>query len=157
MLVKAIIAFLALPGVFAVVIPWTLSTFDPWQVNGYRLGIAFLAAGFTILFRCVYDFYQAGRGTLAPWSPPQHLVTVGLYRFTRNPMYLAVLMIITGWALVNGSPLTGLYLMFAAVIFHLRVIVHEEKWLKENFSNEWKTYSVNVPRWLPCVGTGKNH
>lgn len=157
MLVKAIIAFLALPGVFAGIIPWAFSYFDPWRVGGSELGVIFLAGGLTILLRCVYDFYQAGKGTLAPWSPPQHLVTVGLYRFTRNPMYLAVLTIIAGWALFNGSPLTGFYLIFAALMFHVRVIMHEEKWLKTNFSNEWKNYSVNVPRWLPGLRVDKHN
>lgn len=155
MLVRAIVAFLALPGVFAGIIPWVMSSVDPWRVNGWCLGIIILSAGLTVLLRCVYDFYAAGKGTLAPWSPPQHLVTVGLYRLTRNPMYLGVLMIIAGWAVINGSPLTGVYLVFAAIAFHLRVIMHEEKWLRENFTCEWKTYSVNVPRWLPGSGMGR--
>ena len=149
MLIRAIIAFLALPGVFAGLIPWLLSSVDPWRVNGWSAGIFLLAAGLTILLRCVYDFYSAGKGTLAPWSPPQHLVSVGLYRHTRNPMYLGVLIIITGWGLITGSPLTFIYLLFAAIVFHLRVILYEEKWLFENFTQEWISYSIYVPRWLP--------
>jgi protein-S-isoprenylcysteine O-methyltransferase Ste14 len=64
-----------------------------------------------VLLWCVRDFYVSGRGTLAPWDPPKHLVVVGLYRFTRNPMYIGVLMVVGGWGLRAGSPVLGMYLV----------------------------------------------
>ena len=78
------------------------------------MGMAPLVAGVVILLWCVRDFYVAGKGTLAPWDPPKHLVVIGLYRFVRNPMYLAVLAIIVGQALLFGSWWLVLY---ATVVF----------------------------------------
>ena len=149
MLFRAIFAFLALPGIFAGFIPWTLSSIDPWQFNGSAAGFVMLTAGLVLLLWCVRDFYIAGKGTLAPWTPPKYLVTVGLYRHTRNPMYLSVLLIISGWVFVNGSPLTFCYLIFATIVFNLRVILHEEPWLLKQHVKQWETYSLLVPRWLP--------
>jgi len=63
-----------------------------------------LGGGLVVLLWCVRDFYVSGRGTLAPWNPPKRLVVVGLYRFTRNPMYIGVLMVVGGWAVRAGSP-----------------------------------------------------
>jgi protein-S-isoprenylcysteine O-methyltransferase Ste14 len=59
--------------------------------------------GIFALVWCVRDFYVSGRGTLAPWDPPTRLVIIGLYRFLRNPMYVAVLTILVGWALLYRS------------------------------------------------------
>jgi protein-S-isoprenylcysteine O-methyltransferase Ste14 len=149
LLFRAIFAFLALPGIFAGLIPYALSTMDPWPFIGSTVGIVILTVGLILLLWCAHDFYVAGKGTLAPWTPPKYLVTVGLYRYSRNPMYLSVLLIICGWGLFNGSPLTFFYLLFATLAFHLRVVLHEEPWLQTQHVNQWKTYSKLVPRWLP--------
>ena len=87
---RAIAAFLMLPGVIAFAVPLVIE----WDVIRTRqpspLGIVMLALGSALLLWCVRDFYVAGKGTLAPWDPPKRLVRVGLYRFTRNPMYVSV-------------------------------------------------------------------
>ena len=95
------------------------------------------------------DFFVSGRGTLAPWDPPAQLVIAGLYRYVRNPMYLAVLLIVAGWSLLYGSLSLAGYALVLVVGFHLRVILHEEPWLRKNFGPEWVSYSAAVPRWLP--------
>ena len=59
--------------------------------------------GTFLLIWCVRDFYVSGKGTLAPWSPPRHLVVVGLYRWSRNPMYISVSLILLGWAAAYRS------------------------------------------------------
>jgi len=89
-----------------------------------------------------------GKGTLAPWSPPENLVVAGLYRYTRNPMYVAVTLILVGWAVSFG--LRGLYLYAAAVAaaFHLRVVLGEEPWLARTHGAQWEEYARRVPRWL---------
>ena len=94
------------------------------------------------------DFYVAGQGTLAPWAPPKHLVTVGLYRVSRNPMYLAVLTILIGWAVAFGSVGLGIYAVIVAIAVHLRVVSYEERWLARTFPDEWVAYRARVPRWL---------
>ncbi|MBW3631341.1 MAG: alpha/beta fold hydrolase [Gemmatimonadetes bacterium] len=91
---RAAAAFLALPGVVAYAVPWLVR---PRSVPLDARGLPLLAAGTAALLWCVRDFYMAGRGTLAPWAPPERLVVIGLYRFSRNPMYVSVLLILVGW------------------------------------------------------------
>ena len=107
-----------------------------------------LAAGSLILLWCIRDFYVAGKGTLAPWDPPKKLVTVGLYRFTRNPMYVGILLFLAGWIGLAGSPLLAGYTVLLAIAFHLRVVLYEEPRLAQQFTEQWFAYVASVPRWL---------
>jgi protein-S-isoprenylcysteine O-methyltransferase Ste14 len=149
LLLRALFAFLALPTVVAGVLPLLIlgGHFRPGPAA--PAGAVLLAAGLFLLLWCVRDFYVSGRGTLAPWDPPRRLVIVGLYRFMRNPMYVAVLTIVAGWGLAFGSPPLGLYLLVLAAGFHVRVVLSEEPWLRRTFGVEWDEYSQKVPRWLP--------
>ena len=149
MFARALLAFLALPGLFALFLPWVLVAVDPWRGSGFLFGAAILAAGIVGLLWCIRDFYVSGRGTLGPWDPPKRLVVVGLYRYTRNPMYLSALSIVGGISLCAGSPLVAVYLIVLGLFFHLRVVFNEELWLSKQFSSEWAAYSAAVPRWLP--------
>jgi protein-S-isoprenylcysteine O-methyltransferase Ste14 len=90
----------------------------------------------------------AGRRTLAPWSPPRHLVTTGLYRYSRNPMYVAVTSMLSGWALCFAASTLAIYTGFVIGAFHLRVVYGEEPWLARTFGVEWENYRARVPRWL---------
>jgi protein-S-isoprenylcysteine O-methyltransferase Ste14 len=149
LLLRALLAFLALPVFFCLVLPPILAYFDPRSGYGWLIGLVLVGCGLAIILRCTRDFYVAGKGTVAPWDPPRQLVVVGLYRFTRNPIYIGDLMLVGGWALVTGSPCVGWYLVILAIGFHLRVIFYEERWAARNFPSEWAAYSANVPRWLP--------
>jgi monomeric type NADP-dependent isocitrate dehydrogenase len=95
------------------------------------------------------DFYGSEKGALAPWSPPRRLVVVGLYRWTRNPMYVAVLVVLLGWCVAYRSVPLAIYLCVVAVAFHLRILFYEEPRLKESFGEEWIAYRQRVPRWVP--------
>ena len=115
------------------------------NVSGTRSEMAMattllFALGLLALLACVREFYIAGKGTLAPWAPPVNLVTSGLYRVTRNPMYVAVLLILLAWFLLSPTADIALYT--------LRVVLGEEPWLKRTFGNAWAAYSASVPRWL---------
>jgi protein-S-isoprenylcysteine O-methyltransferase Ste14 len=151
MFVRALFAFLALPGVVAGLIPAMIvyrgGNFHDGSVTGFVVG----AIGLGLLLWCVRDFFVSGKGTLAPWDPPKHLVVVGLYRFVRNPMYLAVLTTVLGWSVAFHSIWVGSYLLLLAIGFHLRVILYEEPCLRRQFGAEWEVYSASVPRWLPEV------
>src|SRR6266496_937952 len=149
MFIRALIAFLALPSVVGVIVPLLIVGGDVHPAKTAPYGIALLSIGFLLLLWCVRDFYIFGKGTLAPWDPPKHLVVVGLYRFLRNPMYVAVLTMVAGWTLVFGSVWLAVYLCILAVGFHLPVLFHEEPWLSRQFGADWKAYSKAVPRWLP--------
>jgi len=148
MFVRALLAFLALPGVvaFAVPIIWLVATSRTQLVQ--PLGLVPLGLGCAALLWCVRDFYVSGRGTVAPWSPPANLVVVGLFRYTRNPIYIAVTLILLGWAL--SFSLRGLYIyaVCVAIGFHLRVVLGEEPWLARTHGAQWEEYARRVPRWF---------
>lgn len=147
---RALISFLVLPGIVAFVAPALLiGSIDTRTLHGE--GAVVFLAGSIVLSWCVRDFYVTGKGTLAPWDPPRHLVSVGLYRFSRNPMYVGVLLILIGWTLAFRSrPLLG-YTIAVAVLFHLRVVLYEEPWLARTFPDEWPRFKSRVPRWLSPV------
>jgi protein-S-isoprenylcysteine O-methyltransferase Ste14 len=145
---KAVLAFLALPGMVAFVIPLLLITpasrrqwVEPW-------GLATLIPGLIVLALTVREFYVAGRGTLAPWSPPKTLVVSGLYRYSRNPMYVGVLLILIGWAIGLWSRPLAIYAACVAVVFHLRVLLYEEPILARTQPDAWAGYRGRVRRWL---------
>ena len=148
MFLRAVLAFLALPGVVAGLVPLLLLRWQPPASKGWPVGWGVGVLGLVILFACVRTFYVAGKGTLAPWSPPKHLVTSGLYRYSRNPMYIGVLLILAGWALVTGAAVLGYYALVVAVAFHLRVLLYEEPVLARLFGAAWKTYNSAVRRWF---------
>lgn len=149
MFVKALLAVLIVPGVFAGIIPLFIVDLDPWRSDSKTFGIIFIILGLIILLRCVRDFYVYGKGTLLPWIPTNHLVIIGLYRYTRNPMYLGILTLISGIALLFASPLLGIYTATFAIIFHLRTIYSEEPYLANKFNTQWIEYAQSVPRWIP--------
>lgn len=107
-----------------------------------------MIAGLVALLGCVRDFYRTGRGTLATWDPPKRLVTVGLYRLTRNPMYVSVLVLLFGWTVTAESYALLLYAVVVALIFHVHVVLVEEPWASRGFGQEWRNYERAVPRWL---------
>ena len=146
--IRALIAFLAMPGVVAVAVPLLL--FDrSWPPAGVAWGgVVLCGVGFTLLALAVRDFHVIGRGTLAPWAPPLRLVTAGLYRFSRNPMYVGVLILVSGWALLFRSAPLALYAAGLLVAFHLRVVLGEEPWLARTHGAAWQAFADGVPRWV---------
>ncbi|MGE0440875.1 MAG: isoprenylcysteine carboxylmethyltransferase family protein [Gemmatimonadales bacterium] len=141
----ALTAFLALPGVVAFLVPWLLRPpGEPLRADGLGL----VAIGAVLLAWCIRDFYVTGMGSLAPWAPPERLVTVGLYRVSRNPMYLAVLAILAGWAVACRSRGLAGYALAVGLAFHLRVVLGEEPWLAARHGEDWVRYRTRVPRWL---------
>src|SRR6516225_9535213 len=103
MLVRAITAFVALPGVVAFLLPVWIGTRAGRPLRHAVIAAIVLGLGTLLLLWCVREFYVAGRGTLAPWAPPRHLVTSGPYRWSRNPMYIGVGIILSGWSAFFGS------------------------------------------------------
>ena len=111
-------------------------------------GLPLIALGTAALLWCVRDFYHSGKGTLAPWAPPRELVVVGLYRYSRNPMYVAVTLILLGWAATFWSFGLLLYALGVLVAFHLRIVLGEEPWLARTHGERWDRYVRQVRRWL---------
>ena len=147
---RALFAFLALPGVVAFAVPlWLGLSKSAREGRGlWYPGWPSVIAGVALLLACVREFYVAGRGTLAPWDPPRQLVTSGPYRFSRNPMYIAVIAVLLGWTALFRSRTLLIYALVTALAVHLRVILVEEPWARRTFGADWESYRSHVPRWL---------
>jgi protein-S-isoprenylcysteine O-methyltransferase Ste14 len=149
MLWRALLAFLALPGIVAIALPAWFAAAELRSAHAFHsVGLLPLLGGLGLLLWCVREFYVSGKGTLAPWSPPKHLVASGPYRFSRNPMYVAVCLMLIGWALAFASSRLGVYCLFVVVAFQLRVVYGEEPWLARTHGEAWADYRARVPRWL---------
>ncbi len=155
MFARAVFAFLACPGIVALAVPIAWLTSKSHLHLRWPPGLAILMVGLAGLLWCVRDFYVAGKGTLAPWSPPERLVVVGLYRFSRNPMYVCVIMVLLGWAAAFASSGLLLYAAIVAAAFHLRVVFGEEPWLAATFGEQWQEYAGKVGRWLSWPQAGR--
>ena len=143
---------LLLPSQIAGTVPWLLSRWRMgppfWGWSGFRtVGILLIAAGLPVLAAAIVRFVRQGRGIPAPVFPARHLVVTGLYRYVRNPMYIAVLSVIVGQGLLFGSGPVLRYAAVVAVGFHLFVLLHEEPSLRRRFGAEYEAYCRGVRRW----------
>lgn len=148
MLGRALLALIIYPGTVGFLVPLLVGRLDANARPFNLLGLLPLVAGSLLLLWCVRDFYVAGRGTLAPWAPPRYLVEVGLYRLSRNPMYISVLLVLFGWSLSFRSWLLLVYAVAMMGAFHLRVVFGEEPRLASTYGEQWERYMARVPRWL---------
>jgi protein-S-isoprenylcysteine O-methyltransferase Ste14 len=98
-----------------------------------------------------------GVGTPAPIFPTRHLVVTGLYRYVRNPMYVAVVSTILGQGLVLGNVTLLEYGGVVWLLFHLFVLAYEEPTLRAGFGPEYKVFSAEVPRWIPRFTPWRSH
>jgi protein-S-isoprenylcysteine O-methyltransferase Ste14 len=146
--------FLLAPGVVAVLVPWWLTGWKVREPLRYWLplrvvGLAVLVAGGVVLVGAFVRFVVEGMGTPAPVAPTRHLVVGGLYRYVRNPMYLAVLAVIVGQALALGQPALLLYAAVIAAAFVVFVRGYEEPTLRHQFGEQYEVYRRAVPGWWP--------
>lgn len=145
---KNLVFVILVPGVAAVAVPvWLGGPGGWWPLRAVSV-IPFIL-GAAVAGKCVVDFAVTGRGTPAPMDPPKVLVATGLYRFVRNPMYVGVLLIVSGWALFFASPLIVIYGALLWTGFHLFVVLYEEPHLSKRFPGSYDEYLKSVPRWLP--------
>jgi protein-S-isoprenylcysteine O-methyltransferase Ste14 len=151
---RAVLSFVVLPGTVAFLVPLALADFPGSAAKFDWRSLSALVPGIALLLACVREFYTAGRGTLGPWEPPSRLVTTGAYRLSRNPMYLAVVLVLWGWALGFGSRPLVTYALAFMLVFHLRVVFVEEPWLARTHGEAWDRYKARVPRWLGPVRAG---
>ena len=149
---KSIFFLFLVPGLLMGYFPYLISTTDMELLSlGILSYLAFLLwlVGWAAMLWCLWNFTINGRGTPAPIDPPKELVAVGLYRFVRNPMYVAGLITLGGWILWSPS----LPLIIAPILFfiaaHLFVTFYEEPTLKKKFGRAYGEYLKRVPRWIP--------
>lgn len=92
---------------------------------------------------------KLGKGTLAPFDPPEKLVVRGIYRYVRNPMMLGAFCLLLGESVFFGSlPLLALFVI-AVVVNLIYIPLVEEPGLAKRFDEDYLRYKENVPRWVP--------
>jgi protein-S-isoprenylcysteine O-methyltransferase Ste14 len=147
-------------ALFIAVVPASVAGWIPWYAAGSPapepragarlavLGALMVVAGWAVLLICAREFARAGRGTPAPYDPPRSLVTSGLYRFTRNPMYVGVVTAIFGQAIWFHSRDATIYGIAMVIAFHFAILLYEEPRLTKVFGQQYLDYKKSVPRWI---------
>ena len=148
LLVRNIVFTLVVPGAGGVLGPWLLVGVPP--VRGWYGGVV-IAAGVALYVWAVRAFAVTGEGTPGPWDAPRRVVATGPYRYVRNPIYLAAMLIVLGEAGLFGSVRLLWYAAGAAVAFHLLVVAYEEPRLRRAFGDPYAAYTGSVRRWIPRV------
>ena len=144
--------FLAAPAVFAGLVPWLITD---WQVDerlpGPLRAVGAVLAGLAVvaLVSSFARFALEGLGTPSPTAPTKHLVVSGLYRFVRNPMYVAVLSIVLGQALLFGSAALAGYAALLGLSFASFVRLYEEPTMLATYGAQYERYRAAVPGWVP--------
>src|SRR6478752_1443905 len=150
----AALFFALAPGMVAGVVPWWLTG---WRAGArypaplQAAGIVMVAIGAAVLIYAFVRFVREGIGTPAPAAPTQRLVVGGLYRYVRNPMYLAVLATITGQGLALGQPVLLGYAAAVWLTVACFVRGYEEPTLARRFGAQYQAYRRAVPAWRPRV------
>jgi protein-S-isoprenylcysteine O-methyltransferase Ste14 len=151
-LIKTLLFTAIGPGTVAVYIPLRLhigllATRPSGAVGAVAAGL--LAFGLGLYLVCAWTFAVVGLGTPAPIDPPTRLVVHGPYRWTRNPMYVAVLSVLAGEALIARSAALGMYVAAVLLGFNAFVLLFEEPVLRHRFGPAYGEYCARVPRWIP--------
>ena len=150
------------PGFVAGMVPWWISH---WRVDAAFLGFpvfrflggVLLGLGAVGLLDSFGRFAVQGIGTPAPVFPTRHLVVTGLYRYVRNPMYVAVVSAILGQGFILGNIQLLEYGGAVWVLFHLFVLFYEEPTLRATFGSQFTTFCAEVPRWIPRFTPWTSH
>ncbi len=146
--------FLLAPGVVVGLIPWLLTRWQmreplPYWAPMRVVGGVLLVAGLIVLIWAFVRFVVEGFGTPAPVAAPERLVVGGVYRYVRNPMYVAVLAAIVGQALLLGQLALLLYAAAAWLVMAAFVRWYEEPALTRRFGADYEAYRRAVPAWWP--------
>ena len=121
-----------------------------FNIGEFRyFGLVPIIAGSIIYFWCSLSFVFSGKGTPIHAMPPKELVVKGLYKFVRNPMYIAGLLVLAGEVLLFQSKGILIYLLLMFGVFHFFVLSREEPRLKKRFGESYKQYHKSVRRWIP--------
>jgi protein-S-isoprenylcysteine O-methyltransferase Ste14 len=149
LVVRNLVFTFVVPGLGGAWLPWWILTRHghttapaAWEAVGV------IAAGTALYAWCVWNFAAVGRGTPGPWDAPARVVAAGPYRWVRNPIYVAALVIVLGEAWLFMSLQLLAYAGTMAVFFHLFVTGYEERTLRRRFGAAYLEYRRTVPRWI---------
>ena len=145
--------FVAIGGIFAVLIPWLITGWElhrpwPYWVVAQVAGVFLICAGLVPAVHVFVQFARAG-GTPIPLAPTRHLVVTGFNRYVRNPIYVGSVMIFVGEALLFGRPSLLLYAAVGWAAAAAFVRWYEEPALTRRFGAEYEAYRRAVPAWRP--------
>jgi protein-S-isoprenylcysteine O-methyltransferase Ste14 len=164
------IFFAVAPGVVSGLVPWLLTGWQPGTYGALPtmsfalmsfalalriLGAVLVVAGAAVLLHAFARFVREGLGTPAPVAPTQRLVVGGLYRYVRNPMYVAVIATIVGQALLLGRMVLLWYALLATAAMVSFVRWYEEPTLRRQFGEAYDEYRATVPGWRPKLSALK--
>jgi protein-S-isoprenylcysteine O-methyltransferase Ste14 len=137
--------------IVAGVVPWLLTRWeaDEQPAALKALGVLLLVGGAALVLETTTRFALQGRGTPAPWAPPERFVERGSYRFVRSPMYIGVILLVVGQALLLGREILYAWAVAAWVIFEASLLLWEEPGLRRRFGDDYEDYTRRVHRWLP--------
>jgi len=153
LLLRNLIFTILKPGIVIILIPFMIirdkldRIIQPLQFYHY-VGIYVFLIGIIIMLHCIIKFTFEGRGTLSPIEPTQRLVISGLYSFSRNPMYIGAILILSGEAIFFHSTSLCLYSIIIFLIFNIIIFLIEEPRLRNDFDKEYRRYCQNVRRWI---------
>jgi len=133
-LLAAVLHLLVATGYFHV--------YSSWQAGG-----AVFALGFAIMIGAWWQF-RAHQVAICPTAPTARLITGGLYRWSRNPMYLGMVAMLLGLALVIGTVPFYAAALLLALIMDRHFCTYEEQKLRDAFGDEFSRYAARVRRWL---------
>lgn len=129
---KNILFVILQPGIVTGVVPYLLVKNNPsnlpglaFQKHQYLAFLLFLA-GLSIVFHCVFRFFKDGLGTLSPAIPTKKLVVSGLYRYSRNPMYLGVMLMLISEVIFFAAINLLIYTILVFIAIHLFVVFRED-------------------------------
>ena len=151
---SVLFTFFGGPAIILALVPYYITHFRV-PANEARTQIAaailLILIGLIPLLESIIRFVVVGHGSLVPIAPPEHLVVSGLYRFVRNPMYVGVLTVITGEALVLMKRGMFIHLCVVWLLIQLFIVFYEEPKLARTFPSEYPRYRSHVHRWLPRI------
>lgn len=150
--IGSVIFFVVAPCVVAGLVPWLLTGWEagePWPDWARIGGGAMVGIGAVALVHSFVRFVLDGLGTPAPVAPTESLVVGGLYRYVRNPMYLAVVATIIGQGFLLSRPVLVGYGLVAGLAMAIFAKLYEEPKLQSQFGSEYEDYRRAVPGWLP--------
>jgi protein-S-isoprenylcysteine O-methyltransferase Ste14 len=156
LIVRNLVFTVVVLGLGGVWVPWRIATGHAAR-GGHGVAVAeagwaaipMIAAGTALYAWCVWNFAAVGHGTPGPWDAPSRVVAAGPYRWVRNPIYLAALLVVLGEAWLFMSLWLLAYAGLMAVFFHLFVTGYEERTLRRRFGLSYLEYRRTVPRWFP--------
>jgi protein-S-isoprenylcysteine O-methyltransferase Ste14 len=158
MTIRHLLAIAILPFTIAVLVPWWIAgrygIVPRLGTSGGTLllqggGFGVLVIGLLLFLSSLRRFAAEGRGTLAPWDPPRHLVVRGPYRYVRNPMISGVVFILAAEAMLLTSRPHALWALTFLGINLIYIPLLEEPLLRLRFGQAYLEYCRHVPRFLP--------